>query len=172
MTVEDPLGPGAGQSASFDEARYRSVLGHFATGVTVVSAMDGGEPVGLSVNSFTSASLDPPLVAFCAAKTSSTWPRIREAGRFTVNVLAEHQATVSRVFATHRDDKYEGLRWSPAPSGAPVLEGVLAWVDCTIEAEHDAGDHVLVLGRVNDLDVVDEGGPLIFYRGGYGRIER
>jgi flavin reductase (DIM6/NTAB) family NADH-FMN oxidoreductase RutF len=173
--VEDPLGPEATEateSATFDDARFRSVLGHFATGVTVVAALDGDRPVGLSVNSFTSLSLDPPLVAFSVAKGSSTWPRIRDAGVFTVNVLAEHQEEVSRVFATRGRDKFEGLRWWPAPSGAPVIEGVLAWVDAVIVAEHDAGDHVLVIGRVKDLDVADEGNPLIFYRGGYGRIER
>lgn len=169
-TVEDPLGPEAGTSATFDDARFRSVLGHFATGVTVVAALDQDQPVGLSVNSFTSVSLAPPLVAFCAAKGSSTWPRIREAAAFTVNVLAEHQEELSRVFATRGRDKFQGLRWWPAPSGAPIIDGVLAWVDCVIEGEHDAGDHVLVIGRVRDLDVTDEGGPLIFYRGGYGRF--
>ncbi len=174
-SVEDPLGPAAAESAesaTFGEAQFRSVLGHFATGVTVVAALDSGRPVGLSVNSFTSISLDPPLVAFAVAKSSSTWPRIREAGAFAVNVLAEHQEQVSRVFATRGADKFRGLRWWPAPSGAPIIDGVLAWVDGVIEAEYDAGDHVLVVGRVRDLDVTDEGGPLIFYRGGYGRIER
>lgn len=169
--VEDPLGPVAAESTSFDEAQFRSVLGHFATGVTVVAAVDGDQPVGLSVNSFTSVSLDPPLVGFCAAKGSSTWPRIRATGEFTVNVLAEHQEPISRVFAARGRDKFRGLSWSPAPSGAPILDGVLAWVDCVVEAEHDAGDHVLVIGRVRDLDVADEGNPLIFYRGGYGRFE-
>lgn len=169
--VEDPLGPVEGPSATFDQARFRSVVGHFATGVTVVAAVLDGRPMGLSVNSFTSVSLEPPLVAFCAAKASSTWPRIREIGRFTINVLAEHQEDVSRVFATRGVDKFAGVRWWPAPSGSPVLDGVLAWVDCELEAEYDAGDHVLVLGRVRELDVADDGRPLIFYRGGYGRIE-
>lgn len=169
--IEDPLGPGGAESSTFDEARYRSVLGHFATGVTVVAAVSGGEPIGLSVNSFTSASLDPPLVAFCVAKGSSSWPRIREEGVFSVNVLAEHQEELSRVFATRGADKFRGVGWWPAPSGSPVLADVLAWIDCSLEAEHDAGDHVLVVGRVQELDVADEGKPLIFYRGGYGRFE-
>lgn len=173
--AEDPLGPeGELVPVTFDEGRFRSVLGHFATGVTVVSAVHGGAPVGLSVNSFTSVSLEPPLVAFCAAKASSSWPRIRETGRFAVNVLAEHQEDVSRVFATRGrgSDKFDDLRWYPSPSsGSPILDGVLAWVDCTLENEYDAGDHVLVVGRVQDLDVADEGRPLVFYRGGYGRFE-
>lgn len=169
--VEDPLGPAGGAIATIGEARFRSVLGHFATGVTVVSALDGGQPVGLSVNSFTSVSLEPPLIAFCVAKTSSTWPRIRDHGVFTVNVLAEHQEDLSRVFATRRADKFAEVKWWAGPSGSPVIEGVLAWIDCRIEAEHDAGDHRLVVARVSDLDVADEGRPLIFYRGGYGRFE-
>ena len=171
MDVEDPLGPEAGASATFDEAEFRAVLGHFATGVTVVTAIDRdtGEPAGLSVNSFTSVSLHPPLVAFCVAKTSSTWPRIRAAGRFTVNVLAGHQEPVSRRFAARSQDKFKDVAWAPAPSGGPILDGVLAWIDGTIEAEHDAGDHMLVVGRVTDLEVATAGDPLIFYRGGYGR---
>lgn len=147
------------------------MLGHFATGVTVVTAMHGGTPAGLSVNSFTSVSLDPPLVAFCVARTSATWPRIREAGWFCVNILAEHQEGVSRVFATRGADKFRGIGWHPSVSGAPILAGVLAWIDCTIDVEHDAGDHVLVVGRVRELDVAAEGRPLVFYRGGYGRFE-
>ncbi|MFP5318247.1 MAG: flavin reductase family protein [Acidimicrobiia bacterium] len=169
--VEDPLGPEATAADTFDEARFRSVLGHFATGVTIVAGVDGDEPVGLSVNSFTSVSLDPPLVAFCAAKSSSTWPRLRSVGAFTVNVLAEHQEHLSRLFATRNVEKFRGLRWWAAPSGAPVIDEVLAWIDCTLDAEHDAGDHVIVVGRVHDLDVAVQGGPLIFYRGGYGRFE-
>jgi 3-hydroxy-9,10-secoandrosta-1,3,5(10)-triene-9,17-dione monooxygenase reductase component len=169
--VEDPLGPEGAASATIGEARYRQVLGHFATGVTVVAAVHQGQPVGLSVNSFTSVSLDPPLVAFCAARQSSTWPRIRAVGGFCVNVLSEHQEDISRVFATRGQEKFRGVGWRPAPSGAPVLTGVLAWIDCSVDAEHDAGDHVLVIGRVRELDVLEERGPLIFYRGGYGRFE-
>ena len=169
--VEDPLGPEGGNAGDFDQARFRSVLGHYATGVTIVAGIDGGKPVGLSVNSFTSVSLDPPLIAFCAARASSTWPRLRRVGSFTVNVLAEHQEDLSRVFATRGADKFAHVGWRPAPSGAPLIDGALAWVDCTLDAEYEAGDHVLVVGRVSDLDVADEGRPLVFYRGGYGRFE-
>ena len=168
---EDPLGPEGAVAASIDSAYYRQVLGHFATGVTVVTAVHQGMPVGLSVNSFTSVSLDPPLVAFCAARTSATWPHIREAGWFCVNILAEDQEAISRVFATRGADKFRGVGWHPSVSGAPVLSGVLAWIDCTIEEEHAAGDHFLVLGRVRELEVANERRPLIFYRGGYGRFE-
>lgn len=156
---------------TIDEARFRQVLGHFATGVTVVTGDDGEGPVGLSVNSFTSVSLDPPLVAFCVTKASSTWPRIRATGRFTVNILAADQEAVSRRFASPGADRFAGIGWHPSPSGSPVLGGALAWIDATVEAEHDAGDHVMVLGRVSGLDVANEGVPLVFYRGGYGRFE-
>jgi flavin reductase (DIM6/NTAB) family NADH-FMN oxidoreductase RutF len=169
--------PDRGPHRLVDEARFRQVLGHFATGVTVVTAIggddDGRGPVGLSVNSFTSVSIDPPLVAFCVGRSSSTWPRIRTRGRFTVNILSADQEAVSRRFASSSAgvDRFEGIGWHPSPSGSPVVEGALAWIDATVETEHDAGDHVLVIGRVTGLDVVREGGPLVFYRGGYGRFE-
>jgi 3-hydroxy-9,10-secoandrosta-1,3,5(10)-triene-9,17-dione monooxygenase reductase component len=156
---------------TIDEARFRQVLGHFATGVTVVTGRADGAPLGLAVNSFTSVSLDPPLVAFCVATRSGTWPRLRPGGAFCVNILAEDQEVLARAFAAHGLDRFEGVGWRPAPSGAPVLSGALAWVDCTVEAEHGAGDHLIVVGRVREIDLEHEGRPLVFYRGGYGRFE-
>lgn len=153
-----------------DEASFRTVLGHFATGVTIITAMDGNEPVGISANSFTSVSLDPPLVLFCAAKDSTTWPRIKVAGKFTVNVLNEHQEDVSRVFATKGADRFSRIGWRESSAGSPVLHDSLAYIDCEIEDEHDAGDHVIVVGRVLELGVLSEDGPLLFFRGGYGRL--
>lgn len=156
----------------FDAARFRQVLGHFCTGVTVVAAVPAGEPAGFTVQSFASVSLDPPLVAVCPARTSSSWPRIRSAGVFCVNVLSADQEALARVFATRGADKFKGVGWrSSVVSGSPVLDGVLAWVDCRIEAEHDGGDHLVVLGRVIDMGVEVDGRPLLFYRGGYGRFE-
>lgn len=167
----DDLGPGKGV-AGIDAARFRQVLGHFATGVTIVTTAAAGEPAGLSVNSFTSVSLDPPLVAFCVARGSATWPRIREAGHFCVNILSEDQEDLCRAFAVRGGrEKFRGVGWRPAESGAPIVAGALAWVDCTIEAEHDGGDHLLIVGRVADMGVAHEGRPLVFYRGGYGRFE-
>jgi flavin reductase (DIM6/NTAB) family NADH-FMN oxidoreductase RutF len=113
---------------SIDEARYRQVLGHFATGVTVVTCMAGDRPVGLAVNSFTSVSLDPALVAFCVSTRSATWPKLRTVGAFCVNILAEDQEALSRSFATHGLDRFIGVGWRPSSSGAPVLNGILAWV--------------------------------------------
>ncbi len=167
--VDGPdVGAGVG---GIDSARYRQVLGHFATGVTVVTAADGDLPVGLAVNSFTSVSLDPPLVAFCVSRTSSTWPRIRTQGSFCVNILAEDQEELSRAFASRSPERFLGVGWRPAESGAPILAGGLAWLDCTIEVEHDGGDHIMVVGRVREMGVDHEGRPLVFYRGGYGRFE-
>lgn len=147
------------------------MLGHFATGVTVVTSMAGDRPIGLAVNSFTSVSLRPPLIAFCVSRRSTTWPELRTTGAFCVNVLGEDQEALSRTFATKGLDRFKGLGWRPAPSGAPVLAGILAWVDCVVDAEYEAGDHLLVVGRVLDLGLDHEGRPLVFYRGGYGRFE-
>jgi 3-hydroxy-9,10-secoandrosta-1,3,5(10)-triene-9,17-dione monooxygenase reductase component len=152
-----------------DAASFRSVLGHFATGITVITAMDGGEPVGIAANSFTSVSLDPPLVLFCAAKTSSTWPRIRNAGHFMVNVLDEHQERISRLFAERGADRFAQIGWHADERG-PILDDVHAYLDCTIEAVHDAGDHEIVVGRVHRLGLTADAGPLLFYQGRYGRL--
>jgi flavin reductase (DIM6/NTAB) family NADH-FMN oxidoreductase RutF len=167
--VSDPIEP---ESATpFDSARYRQVLGHFPTGVTVITAQTGAGPVGLAVGSFSSLSLEPPLVLFCAGSSSSTWPKIREAGRFCVNILAEDQEDVCRTFASKADDKFAGLGWKPSGLGAPILDGVLAWIDCEIADIVNQGDHDVVIGRVHELSVAHEGKPLVFFRGGYGRFE-
>jgi len=154
----------------FDSARFRQVLGHFPTGVTVITAPGEPHNVGMSVGSFSSVSLDPPLVGFFAGKDSATWPGIEKAGVFCVNILAEDQEELSRRFASKDDDKFVGVGWKPAGTGAPLLDGVLAWIDCEIDRVLDAGDHHCVLGRVLDLGVGHEGRPLIFFRGGYGRF--
>lgn len=153
-----------------DQASFRSVLGHFATGIAVITAMDDGEPVGIAANSFTSVSLDPPLVLFCAAKTSTTWPRIHRAGHFTVNVLDEHQEEISRLFASREADRFGSVSWRAGSLGAPILDDVHAHLDCVIEAEHDAGDHVIVVGRVLEMGLTPDAGPLLFYQGRYGRL--
>lgn len=169
--LTDGLPEDAGVPA-FDGARFRQVLGHFPTGVTVITADTPDGPVGLAIGSFTSVSLDPPLVAFCPAKASSSWPKIREAGAFCVNVLGEDQELLCRTFASKGTDKFKGVGWEPTSTGSPRLASVLAWIDCSIEAVHDAGDHEICIGRVAEMDVGEESaGPLVFYRGGYGRFE-
>jgi flavin reductase (DIM6/NTAB) family NADH-FMN oxidoreductase RutF len=158
-------------TSAFDTARFRQVLGHFPTGVTVITAGRGTDRVGLAVGSFFSVSLDPPLVGFCAGHSSSSWPGIREAGKFCVNIHAERQEDECRVFASKAADKFEGIGFKSAPfSGAPLLEGVLAWIDCEIDAVHPTGDHDVVIAKVHELAVVEESGPLVFYRGGYANL--
>ncbi|CAN5905221.1 flavin reductase family protein [soil metagenome] len=154
--------------AGFDGARYRQVLGHFPTGVCVVAGFHEDKPVGLAIGSFFSISLDPPLVGFCAATSSSTWPKLRQAGRFCINILAEDQEEISRIFASKDADKFAGLGWSRSPLGSPRVDRALAWVDCDLDQVHPAGDHEIVVGAVHDLQVEREGGPLVFFRGGYG----
>src|SRR5690242_18425726 len=151
-------------------AVVRDVLGHFATGVVVVTARARtGGPLGFTCQSFVSLSLDPPLVSFAPSRTSTTWPQIREVGAFCVNVLAAEHSELSTAFArpARAGDKFAGVDWCPAPSGAPVLEGVIAWVDCTLWAEHDGGDHTIAVGRVTHLGADPDRLPLLFYRGAY-----
>ena len=152
-------------------ATFRTVLGHFATGVTAITAVDGEEPVGMACNSFTSVSLEPPLVLFCAAKSSTTWPRIQAAGKWAANILDEDGEEVCRLFAQKGADRFARIAYAPGRTGSPILEDALAFADCETIAEHDAGDHVIVVGRVIELGYQHEGKPLLFYRGGYGRYE-
>jgi 3-hydroxy-9,10-secoandrosta-1,3,5(10)-triene-9,17-dione monooxygenase reductase component len=156
-----------GSGTAVDEQAFRAVLGHFCTGITVVTSMDGDGPVGFACQSFSSLSLSPPLVLFCPGRTGSSWARIRRAGHFCVNVLAEDQREVSAVFGRPGTDRFAGLDWTPSPNGAPVLAGILTWVDCVIETVHEAGDHDVVIGRVTELGPQAEGRPLLFYRGSY-----
>jgi 3-hydroxy-9,10-secoandrosta-1,3,5(10)-triene-9,17-dione monooxygenase reductase component len=170
---EDLHLPGDDPGALADARRFRDVLGRFASGVTVVTSMSGDTPVGMTCQSFCSVSLSPPLVLFCPAKTSRAWPLMRAAGHFCVNLLAADQSKVSDAFATRGEDKYDGVGWSRSKTGAPLLDGVVGYVDCTVEQVHEAGDHYVVIGRVQDLGF-GEGGPeaaappLTFYRGTYG----
>ncbi|MFE6285761.1 flavin reductase family protein [Streptomyces sp. NPDC057877] len=180
----EPLPPpdlrcvGADERAPVDQTEFRRVLGNFATGVTVVTApaTPGTDdpaapptdaPAGFACQSFSSLSLDPPLVAFMVGRTSTTWPRIARAGVFCVNVLAAHQADLCRAFAARGGDKFAGVAYDAAPvSGSPRLAGALAWVDCAIHAVHTGGDHLVVVGRVTALGAPDpDGPPLVFHRG-------
>lgn len=157
--------------ATFDAAEFRQVLGHLPTGVTVIASMFDGQPVGLSVGTFFSVSLDPPMVGFSAAVQSTSFPRVRAAGTFCASVLAEDQETVCRVFASSGADKFRGLGWRPAPeTGSPMVNDAVAWVDCTIDAVHEAGDHFVVIGNVHHLEVAREANPLVFHRGGYRNL--
>ena len=148
---------------------FRDVLGRFATGVAVVTAMSDGEPVGMTCQSFSSVSLSPPLVLFCPARTSRAWPLIQRADSFCVNLLADGQHELSDVMATKGIDKFADIGWEPTPrTGSPLLKGVLGFVDCTIHAVHEAGDHYVVIGRVVDLNTGEvDADPLLFFQGKY-----
>jgi flavin reductase (DIM6/NTAB) family NADH-FMN oxidoreductase RutF len=132
-------------------------------------AADGaGEPAGLVVNSFTSVSLDPPLVGFFPANDSATWALIRAAGAFCVNILAADQEPLARIFARRGVDRFHGVRWRPAPhTGSPVLDGVLGWIDCTLHAAVTTGDHDLALGLVRAAEGGVFAEPLVFHRSRY-----
>ena len=157
----------SGASRVAPAAEMRRVLGTFVSGVTIVTGTTGDGPVGFACQSFASVSLDPPLVLFCAAHTSRSWPKIRATGSFVVNVLAEDQAEVCSVFATAGIDRFAGLSWHHTPWG-PALEDVLASVMCDIEAVHPAGDHDVVIGHVRQLVTSREHGPLVYFRGAFG----
>lgn len=190
------------ERAPLDRGEFRRVLGNFATGVTVITAPpiegtggpggpSGGDgPAGFACQSFSSLSLDPPLVSFMVARTSTTWPRIARAGVFCVNILGADQAELCRAFAVSGADKFAGVDYDPAPvSGSPRLAGAPAWIDCTIQAVHTGGDHLIVVGRVDALGAAEDDaeddakgdteggaegdtGPLLFHRGTFGRFTR
>jgi 3-hydroxy-9,10-secoandrosta-1,3,5(10)-triene-9,17-dione monooxygenase reductase component len=157
--------------AAREPEAFRQVLGHFCTGVTVITTANEGRPAGFACQAFAALSLEPPLVLFCPSRSSATWPVIERAGHFCANVLADGQQELARRFGTSGDDKFAGVRWSPAPSGAPVLAGALTWVECAVEAVHEAGDHYLVVGRVTGLGACRAGKPLLFYRGRYAATD-
>jgi len=150
---------------------FRTILGHYPTGVCAVTAMDdAGAPVGIIVGSFTSVSLEPRLVGFLPARSSSTWSKIEAAGKFCINVLGDCQHSVCASLSRRGDDKFADIEYGLSELGSPIIEGTLAWIDCTLEAVHDAGDHVFVLGRVEGLDLHAEGNPMIFHKGGYNKV--
>jgi flavin reductase (DIM6/NTAB) family NADH-FMN oxidoreductase RutF len=154
-----------------DPQVMREVMGHFASGVTVVTALTAEGPAGFTCQSFSSLSLDPPLVAFAPSRTSRTWPRLREIGRFCVNVLAEDQSALSQSFARSGVDKFAGVPWTRSRMGSPVLQDVVAWIDGELWAEYDGGDHTLVVARVLDLGADPARRPLLFHRGAYGLLD-
>ena len=159
---------------------FRDVLGLFCSGVTVVTSVSDGVPVGMTCQSFSSVSLEPPLVMFSPAKTSRAWPLMRRAGFFCVNILSSDQSEISNGMATKGDEKFAGVPWSTATTGAPVIGGVLGYIDCTVHQVVEAGDHYIVIGAVKELAFGDrtevpaaEGpvDPLLFFQGKYTKPE-
>jgi flavin reductase (DIM6/NTAB) family NADH-FMN oxidoreductase RutF len=157
-----------------DPARYREVIGSFATGVAIVTAHGDDGPAGLTTNAVSSLSLDP-LLLVCFDNDSRTLPVVRQAGRFAVNVLRAGQEELARIFASKRvaEEKFDAVTHTVA-HGVPVLDDALAWIACDLEALHPAGDHTIGIGRVTHLSADDAPGasndPLLFFRGGFGRL--
>ncbi|NNH74240.1 flavin reductase family protein [Nocardia uniformis] len=158
------------QAPAIDATAFKAVLGRFCSGVTVITALDDGEPVGFACQSFASLSIDPPLVSFFPAKTSSTWPRIRRAGRFCVNILADHQIDICRRLGRSGADKFAGVDWIASSNSSPLLTGALATIDCELHDEVDGGDHTIVIARVTGLNEHSDATPLLFYRADFGRL--
>lgn len=154
----------------FDPREYRSALGRFATGVTIVTTCDSaGAPVGVTANSFTSVSLDPPLVLWSLARTSRSLDAFAQGIGFAIHILGEAQQDLALRFAARAADKFSECSWRAGANGVPLLDDCLARIECTTTHQHDGGDHVILLGRV-DAFHHGEGAPLVFYAGQFGRI--
>ncbi|MBV8930748.1 MAG: flavin reductase [Mycobacteriaceae bacterium] len=159
--------------AQIDPRTFRTVLGQFCTGITVITTMHDGVPVGFACQSFAALSLEPPLVLFCPTKVSRSWKAIEASGTFCVNVLTENQKHVSARFGSKEADKFAGIDWEHSALGSPVIVGSLAHIDCTVSQVYDGGDHHVVFGAVKSLSEVPKvkPRPLLFYRGQYTGIE-
>ena len=149
---------------------FRRVLGHFATGVTILTTTDAEErPTGLTVSAFCSVSLDPPQILVCVDHKSQSYPALRDGSCFAVNILSTDHESVSRRFATTRLDKFDGVPWSRGTLGAPLIDGALAQLECRTVSRHVEGDHTILVGRVEEARNAD-GEPLLYFRGKYGRL--
>jgi 3-hydroxy-9,10-secoandrosta-1,3,5(10)-triene-9,17-dione monooxygenase reductase component len=153
-----------------DAAHFRQVLSHFASGVVVVTAIVDHTPVGLTCQSFSSLSLDPPMVLFCPSKTSTSWPLIASGEHLCINVLSASQHAVSDAFARSGSDKFIGIPWTSTPEGAPAIEGAVAHIQARIAARHDGGDHYIVTCLVEALSALSDPDPLLYYRSAYRRL--
>lgn len=155
-----------------DQSTFRATLGRFASGITIITARDAnGEDVGMTVSAFTSLSLDPPLVLVCIDRAASVGPVLEACETFAVNVLSEDQEALSRRFAERDVDRFEGVAYTRGHSGVALLDGVLAQMECRVTERHAGGDHSILIGAVEST-AVHEGHPLMYYRGGYRRLDR
>jgi 3-hydroxy-9,10-secoandrosta-1,3,5(10)-triene-9,17-dione monooxygenase reductase component len=161
-----------GRQEAFDSRSFRDALGHYASGITVIAGHDGFEPLGFTCQSFYSVSLTPPLISFSVMANSSTYPRIRETGKFSVNVLADSQQSISDQFARKTSDRWQGVAWEMTADQNPSIVGALMWLDCRIAAEHLAGDHLIVIAEVTAMspNTWHDGAPLVYFRGKYRHL--
>ncbi|VWD64216.1 flavin reductase [Burkholderia lata] len=159
-------------STAIEPLSFREALGHYASGITVITSHTDGEPIGFTCQSFYSVSMSPPLVSFSVMSSSGSYPRIRQAGRFAVNILSDEQVGISNQFARRGTDKWHGVEWHASPLGNPIIAGSLHWVDCEIHAEHAAGDHLIVIGEVKALNLQQAAAaqPLLYFKGQYRNI--
>ena len=159
-------------SIAIEPLNFREALGHYASGITVIASHIDDEPIGFTCQSFYSVSMDPPLVSFSVMASSASYPKIRKAGRFVVNILSDEQVDVSNQFARRGTDKWNGIEWNTSPLGNPIIAGSLHWLDCEIYAEHEAGDHMIVIGEVKALNLQKavETQPLLYFKGQYRNI--
>jgi flavin reductase (DIM6/NTAB) family NADH-FMN oxidoreductase RutF len=154
-----------------ESGRFRHALGQFPSGVTIVTGRDELGPVGLTVQSFCSLSLDPPLVLLCPSLTSTSWPRISAEGKLCVNILADHQSEVCRQLSRPGPGKFDGVRYAPSPRfGLPVVDGAVGWLECVVNSVSDGGDHLVVTARVVTLSEPTDASPLMFWRGQFTRL--
>jgi flavin reductase (DIM6/NTAB) family NADH-FMN oxidoreductase RutF/DNA-binding IclR family transcriptional regulator len=159
------------QPDRIDPQLMRDVLGHYPTGVTVITARSPeGRPEAMTVGTFMSVSLDPALVAFLPARSSRSFARLRRSPAFCVNVLGADQEALCRTFASSAEDKFSEVEWRASPSGSPIVDGAIAWIDADLDRISEIGDHFLVVGRIRALDVVRPALPLLFFERGYGRF--
>lgn len=155
---------------AIERNELRRVMGHFATGVTVITTRSqDGQPYGLTANAFSSVSLEPPLLLVCVDKKAESYPFFEQSKVFTVNILADDQEALSRRFAVSGGAKFEGVAYHMGANGAPILESSLAYIECTLYASYDGGDHTIYLGEVQQAETVERK-PLLFYRGGYREL--
>lgn len=156
---------------SVDQLEFRRVMGHFATGVTVVTSHDGaGKLGGLTANSVASVSLDPPLVLVCVDKTSDSYPLFGASQSFAINILANEQETLSRRFAKSGGDKFTGVAYRVGTTGCPILGDTIAFLDCRVRYTFEAGDHTIYVGEAVEIEVRSESDPLLYFRGGYRNL--
>ncbi|MFJ3448264.1 flavin reductase family protein [Pseudomonas sichuanensis] len=156
-------------TTAIEPSRFREALGHYASGITVITSLIDGEPIGFTCQSFYSVSMSPPLVSFSVMASSASYPGMRQAGRFAVNILSGEQVGISNQFARKGTNKWHGVQWQASPLGNPVIAGSLHWLDCQIHAEHAAGDHLIVIGEVKALKLHEASAaqPLLYFKGNY-----
>lgn len=156
-------------TTAIEPLSFREALGHYASGITVITSLIDGVPIGFTCQSFHSVSMSPPLVSFNVMSSSASYPGIRQAGRFAVNILSQEQVELSNQFARKGTDKWHGVEWQASPLGNPVIAGSLHWLDCQIHAEHAAGDHLIVIGEVKALRLHESTAtqPLLYFKGNY-----